>query len=315
MAQRSGPPPIVFILLFLALAGAGWWFFLRGGNNQNQIATPGSNTPGTTAIAPENNNSSPGAVPTAANTSNFPLPTTVPAGTTVRIDGSTSMVTINENLKKAFLAQFPGTVVANSANGTENGIQAVISGSADVAAVSRSLTPQEKAQGLTAIPITTDSIALVVGNNNPFSGNLSVAQVSDIFQGKINNWSAVGGASATIRVINRPAVSGTNKSFQELVLKGANFGTTPNITTLDRDATTPLLQALKNDGIGYATFAQVRNQQTVRVVPIDGLTPDSPAYPYKRELYYVYKNANPAVQAFLGYATSPQGQAAVAIAN
>ncbi|NJL10486.1 MAG: phosphate ABC transporter substrate-binding protein [Calothrix sp. SM1_7_51] len=308
MAQRSGPPPIVFILLLLALAGAGWWFFLRKDENPGIVTSPGTNTvPGVTANPP-------GTVPTT-NVSNFTLPTTVPSGTTVRIDGSTSMVTINENLKKAFQGQFPGTVVANSANGTDRGIQAVISGSADLAAVSRSLTPQEQGQGLIAVPVTTDSIALVVGNNNPFSGNLSVAQVSDIFQGKINNWSAVGGSSGNIRVINRPAISGTNKTFQELVLKGANFGNTPNITTLSRDATTPLLQALGNDGIGYATFVQVRNQTTVRVVPIDGLTPDSPAYPYRRQLYYVYKNANPAVQAFLGYATSPQGQAAIAFAN
>lgn len=307
MAQRSGPPPIVFIVLLLGLAGAGWWFFGRG-NNQNQVANqPGTTVPGA--------NTAPAAVPAANNTSSFPFPTSVPAGTTVRIDGSTSMVTINENLKRGFQAQFPGTTIANSANGTEKGIQAVISGSADVAAVSRSLTPQEQAQGLVAVPVTTDSIALVVGKNNPFSGNLTVAQVSQIFQGQINNWSAVGGPSANIRVINRPAISGTNKTFQELVLKGANFGTTPNITTLDRDATTPLLQALGNDGIGYATFAQVKNQTTVRVVPIDGLTPDSPAYPYRRQLYYVYKNATPGVQAFIGYAASPQGQTAIAVAN
>jgi phosphate transport system substrate-binding protein len=143
-----------------------------------------------------------------------------------------------------------------------------------------------------------------------------VIQVADIFQGKINNWSAVGGTARNIRVINRPTISGTNKSFQELILKGANFGTTPNITTLPRDATTPLLQALGTDGIGYATYVQVAKQQTVRVVPIDGLTPSSSSYPYQRTLFYIYKNpANPAVQAFLGYATSPQGQQTLTVGN
>ena len=58
------------------------------------------------------------------------------------------------------------------------------------------------------------------------------------------------------------------------MLGGGSFGTGPNFTTLDRDATTPLLQALGNNGIGYATFAQVVNQKTVRVVPVDGATPD-----------------------------------------
>ena len=253
--------------------------------------------------------------PSAGN-STFSPPSSVPSGTTVRIDGSTSMVTINQNLKRGFERQFPGTNVVTSANGSQNGIADLVAGRVDIAAVSRSLTAQEQSQGLMAVSVTKDAIALVVGKANPFNQGLTSTQVADIFQGKINNWSAVGGNSGTIRVINRPAISGTHQAFQEMVLKGANFGTTSNIATLPRDATTPLLQALGTDGIGYATFAQVANQQTVRFVPIDGLTPDASGYPYQRQLFYVYKNpASPGVQAFLGYATSPQGQQAMILEN
>lgn len=293
MSQKSSPPPIVFILIFLALIGGGYWFFVvRPGN-----VTPPVNTP-------------------SAGNSTFSPPSSVPSGTNVRIDGSTSMVTINQNLKRAFERQFPGTNVVTSANGSQNGIADLIAGRVDIAAVSRSLTAQEQNQGLMAVSVTKDAIALVVGKANPFNQGLTSTQVADIFQGKINNWSAVGGNSGTIRVINRPAISGTHQAFQEMVLKGANFGTTSNIATLPRDATTPLLQALGTDGIGYATFAQVANQQTVRFVPIDGLTPDASGYLYQRQLFYVYKNpASPGVQAFLGYVTSPQGQQAIILEN
>ncbi len=163
--------------------------------------------------------------------------------------------------------------------------------------------------------MSTDAIAIIVGKSNPFSPGLTSSQVADIFQGKINNWSGVGGAAANIRVINRPPVSGTHQAFKDLVLKSGNFGTSPNISTLPRDATTPLIQALGTDGIGYATFAQTASQQTVRVVPIDGLTPDAGTYPFKRSLYYVYKNPSPGVQAFLGFATSPPGQQALVLGN
>ncbi|MCC5598867.1 phosphate ABC transporter substrate-binding protein [Nostoc favosum] len=293
MSQKSAPPPIVFILIFLALIGGGYWFF---------VVRPGNVTP------PVNTAS--------AGNSTFLPPSSVPSGTTVRIDGSTSMVTINQNLKRAFERQFPGTNVVTSANGSQNGIADLVAGRVDIAAVSRSLTAQEQSQGLMAVSVTKDAIALVVGKANPFNQGLTSTQVADIFQGKINNWSAVGGNSGTIRVINRPAISGTHQAFQEIVLKGANFGTTSNIATLPRDATTPLLQALGTDGIGYATFAQVANQQTVRFIPIDGLTPDVSGYPYQRQLFYVYKNpASPGVQAFLGYATSPQGQQAMILEN
>lgn len=286
MSKKSGPPPIVYIVFFLLVFGS-YWFVSK--------------------------QQSPSPVPVT----NFsPAPNSVPSGTTVKIDGSTSMVRINQNLKRGFERQFPGTSVVATANGSQNGIADLIAGKVDIAAVSRPLTAQEQSQGLVAVSLSTDAIAIVVGKVNPFNQGLTSAQVADIFQGKINNWSAVGGNSGTIRVINRPAVSGTHQAFQEIVIKGANFGTASNFTTLPRDATTPLLQALGTDGIGYATFAQVANQQTVRVIAIDGSTPDASAYPYTRQLYYVYKNpASPGVQVFLGYATSPQGQQAMILEN
>jgi phosphate transport system substrate-binding protein len=299
MSQRSGPPPIVFILLFLGFLGGGyWWFFMR------------NPAPNPTATQPESNS------PAGATSGAFPLPKTVASGTTVKIDGSTSMVTINQNLKNGFEKQFPGTKVDAVANGTDKGIQDLLAGKVDIAAASRPLTIQEQSQGLKAVTVTQDAIALIVGTGNPFSKGLTSSQVADIFLGKINNWSAVGGSAATIRVINRPAISGTHQGFKELVLKGANFGTTPNIRTLPRDATTPLIQALGTDGIGYATFAQVANQTKARVLSVDGLTPDASNYPYQRSLYYVYKDpASAGVQAFLGYATSPQGQQALTVGN
>jgi len=299
MSQKSSPPPIVFILLFLLLFGGGWWFFQSKSNsNSTNVNNSSSTANKTTTTGP------------------FAPPTTVASGTTVNIDGSTSMVTVNQNLKNGFEKQFPGTKVNTIGNGTDKGIKDLLAGKVDIAAASRPLTAEEQSQGLKAVTVTQDAIAIIIGTNNPFNKGLTNSQIADIFQGKINNWSAVGGSSATIRVINRPAISGTHQSFKELVLKKGDFGTTPNITTLPRDATTPLIQALGTDGISYATFSQVANQKTARVVTVDGSTPDASNYPYQRSLYYVYKEpASAAVQFFIGYATSPQGQQAIVLGN
>ena len=316
MAKSSGSPPIVFILLFLLLAGGGWFFFM------NKPAAQDANNPSTSTPVPAGGGASPlpsapvagGASPVAATA--FAPPASVAAGTVVKIDGSTSMVTINLNLKNGFQGRFPGTTVDTKANGSANGIQDLVAGTADIAAISQPLNAQQQGQGLAAVPVALDTIALVVGANNPFAGGLTSAQVQDIFKGTVQDWSKVGGPAGPIKVINRPEVSGTHQTFREQVLGGANFGTTANITTLDRDATTPLLQALGNNGIGYATFAQVVNQKTVRVVPVDGVTPDAANYPYKRQLYYAYKNPpSQAVKDFLGYATSPEGQKAMLAGN
>ncbi|MEG4285139.1 phosphate ABC transporter substrate-binding protein [Microcoleus sp. A006_D1] len=317
MAKSSGPPPIVFILLFLFLAGGGWFFFMNKPAAQDANNSPASPTPsaggGSSSplpVAPAGGAASPVAA------SSFALPASVPAGTTVRVDGSTSMVTINLNLKNGFQAKFPGTTVNTKANGSAKGIQDLVAGTADIAAISTALKPEDQAKGLAAVPIALDRIAVVVGTNNPFQGGLTSAQVQDIFKGTAQDWSKVGGPTGPIKVINRPEVSGTHQTFKEQVLGGGSFGTGPNVTTLDRDATTPLLQALGNNGIGYATFAQVVNQKTVRVVPVEGATPDAPNYRYQRQLYYAYKNPpSQAVKDFLGYATSPDGQKAMLAGN
>ncbi len=313
MAKSSGSPPIVFILLSLLLAGGGWFFFTNKppAPDANNTLPPAPTPAGGSLTEPLPSAPAGGSATPVAVTS-FALPASVPAGTTVRIDGATSMVTINQNLKNGFQGKFSGTTVDTKANGSEKGIQNLAAGTADIAAVSRPLTAQEQGQGVAAVPVALDRIAIVVGANNPFKGGLTSAQVQDIFKGNVQDWSQVGGPAGPIKVINRPEISGTHQTFKEQVLGGANFGTGPNITALDRDATTPLLQALGNNGIGYATFAQVVNQKTVRVMPVDGAAPDAPNYRYQRQLYYAYKNPpSQAVKDFLGYATSPDGQKAM----
>ncbi|NEP14221.1 MAG: phosphate ABC transporter substrate-binding protein [Symploca sp. SIO2C1] len=308
MSQKNETPTLILALLITAalLGGGFWWFTRKSGVDLSSISGDGSNN----NQNPQPQIAQPSA-PTNSNTA-FTPPTNVPNGTIVRIEGSTSMVQINQALKNNFEQQFSGTTVDTKAGGTDKGIQSVLQGSADIAAISRPLTFQEKNQGLAAVPVAKDTIAIVVGKENTFQRGLAKDQVVGIFTGKTTNWSEVGGNPAEIRVINRPPVSGTHQAFQELVLNGGNFGNTPNITTLERDATTPLLRALGSDGIGYATYAQVANQTTVRTVAVDGLTPEAVNYPYQRTLAYVYQQpASPQVQAFLGYLASPQGKQAI----
>jgi phosphate transport system substrate-binding protein len=302
MSQKNETAVLALSLLITAaLLGGGFWWFTRGSGFNISNASKDDNTN----------------TPTQQQTSQtFSPPTSVPSGTTVRIDGSTSMVQINQALKNSFEQQFPGTTVNTSAGGTEKGIQDLLAGNIDIAAISRPLTSQEQTQGLVAVPVTKDAIAIVIGEKNPFRRGLTQDQARGIFQGQITDWSKVGGTAGPIRVINRPPGSGTHQIFQEFVLQGQNFGTTPNFTTLSQDATTPLLRALGTSGIGYATYSQVANQQTVRAVPIDGVTPEASSYPYQRTLYYAYKNPPIAqVQSFLGYVSSEKGKGAIASAN
>lgn len=185
-----------------------------------------------------------------------------------------------------------------------------------MAASSRPLTTEERNAGLQSVPIARDALAVVVGTENPFTGNLTLEQLKQIFQGQITNWSQVGGADLPIRVINRSPNGGSHDFFREVVLLGQPFAPGgPNFTTLTQDETTPLLRALGKDSISYSTVQQVENQQTVRIIPIDSISPvDREAvrtgrYPISRVVYLVAKQqTSPAVKQFIEMTRSPQGQ-------
>jgi phosphate transport system substrate-binding protein len=301
MSKSPNLSSIGNILITVGLLAGGWFWFFVINPFKGNVATQSPNRESNQSLSEDHNAGA-----------NFPPLDKIPPTTRVRIDGATSMVTINKNLKIAFESKFPGTRVITQSGGSVQGLRALQAGKIDLAAVSRSLTSQEKAQGLDSATISVDPVAIVVGINSSAPNNLTAEQVTEIFNGSISDWAKVGGNSAKIRIINRAATSGTRQVFQDLVLKGAAFGTTPNFITLSRDATTPLLQALATDGIGYATYSQVATQKTVRVLSVGGVLPSESGYPYSRSLLYVYKTPpSPIVKAFLGYAFSPEGKQAV----
>jgi len=319
MTQKNETLALVLALICTGavIAGGYWWFSNKSVSNENSTALKADRDSQNNS---ENDFSNLPNSPTPNSNNNFAtsfsFPSKVTPGTNIRLDGSTSMVQINQSIKQEFEKQFVDTSIATNGQGTGVGLKSLSEGNIDIAAISRPLTDTEKAQGLKAIPIAKDAIAIVVGIKNPFRRGLKKDRIADIFQGKITNWADVGGEASEIKVINRPNISGTRQVFQQVVLDQADFGSSPNFTTLDRDATTPILRALGKDGISYATYAQVANQQTVRTISVNGLTPEADSYPYHRVLYYAYQEpASPKVKAFLGYVLSPQGQKAIAPNN
>jgi len=200
--------------------------------------------------------------------------------------------------------------------GSNQGLKNLIDGNVAIAATSRPLKPAEAQAGIQLVPIARDAIAVVVGINNPFKGNLTKDQVRDIYQGKITNWSQVGGTNQPIKVINRATASGTREAFQDLVLLGQGFPPdSPNFITWKQDETTAILRDIGDNGISYATVSQVEKQEIMRIVAIDGVLPTdvnavkAGKYPISRSLFLgVKKTTSPVSRQFIEFALSPQGQ-------
>ncbi|MGA7937594.1 MAG: DUF4912 domain-containing protein [Kovacikia sp.] len=239
-----------------------------------------------------------------------PLPPVAPKDKLVRIDGSTSMATINQALKQRYEAQYSGTTVNLAANGTRSALQALLDGEIDLAAIGRSLTPEEKAKGLSQVVVSRHKIAMVVGPNNPFSSSLTDKQFAQMFRGEITNWSQVGGAAGPIRFIDRPENNDTRQALQNYpVFSAAPFVAGANAVKLSQESTAAVIQELGTDGISYAIADQVLDKPNITVLKMHGTLPSDPRYPFSQPLVYVYTGTpTAAVSSFLAYATAKENQ-------
>jgi ABC-type phosphate transport system substrate-binding protein len=187
------------------------------------------------------------------------------------IDGSSSMRAMNDALRDRLLSRYKTTTVDSATSGTDTALQRLRDDEIDLAAIGRPLTQQEKAAGLVEVPIAREKIAIFVGPDNPFKGDISFEQFGKIFRGELTNWSEVGNGSGsgTIRFIDRPESSDTRQAFRPYpVFKAAPFKTGANAETVEADETEAVIAALGKDGIGYGIANQVMGNAAAKIVPM-----------------------------------------------
>ena len=247
----------------------------------------------------------------------FELPDSVPSGMTLRVQSSPNMGTTAQELQKQFEAAYDGTDVDVEVTSSDDAITALLDGDIDLAAIGRPLTDQEMERGLTPVSLEREKIAIIIGPDNPFNGNLTFEQFAAMFRGEITDWSEVGGEPGPVRFVDRPGISDTRRSLSQYeVFSSAPFELGATGDPVAEDDTAAVIQALGNDGISYAIAPHVLGQEGVKIVPMHGTLPDDSRYPYSQPRYFVFKDtATPAVAAFLGFATSPQAETALEAAR
>lgn len=134
----------------------------------------------------------------------------------VRLDGSTSMEPLMTALSEAIKEDYPNLQLEAQFTGSGTGIKSVIAGTVEIGNSSRSLTNEEKSQGLIENIVAIDGIAIITDKNNTIT-NLTKEQLISIYTGEITNWKDVGGKDQRIVVVGREASSGTRGAFEEIL--------------------------------------------------------------------------------------------------
>ncbi|WP_040214871.1 substrate-binding domain-containing protein [Clostridium polynesiense] len=114
---------------------------------------------------------------------------TMPQGK-ITVAGSSSVTPVMEALKEAYLKVNPNAEIEIQQSDSTTGITSAIEGICDIGMASRELKDSEIKNGLTAMEIAMDGIAVIVNKNNSLE-ELTKNQVKDIFTGKSTLWSEI----------------------------------------------------------------------------------------------------------------------------
>lgn len=241
----------------------------------------------------------------------------------ITVKGSDTMVILAQKWAELYMKNNPSATIQVTGGGSGVGITALINGTTDVCNASRPMkqTEIEKLKSRyntlgVEIPCAKDGVTVYLNEANKVQ-ELTLKQLSDIYQGKSKNWKEVGGNDVAITVYGRENSSGTYVYFHDEVVKGdyaASVQTLPG--------TAAVVNAVKKDinGIGYGGAAYAVGVKYAKVKKDANSTAYVPSeetiakgqYPITRYLYmYLRNRPTGETKKYIDWILSQEGQMVV----
>lgn len=246
---------------------------------------------------------------------------------------------IADDLNFSYNLQLPetGKTVARiifRISNTDIGFSKLLAGETDMVLATREITTSEtkaaKKAGLGNLKnaarsriVALDALVPVVAMNNSETV-ISIADLAQIFAGKIDNWQQIGGPDAPIYVHLRTASSGLAQQFEQLVMATSNLASMPTLTRHQTAA--DLVDAVAADpfAIGITRFSELGSAKMLAIKGACGMNFQANVQSLKTEDYplsaplFLYTPARrlPKIaREFLTYLGSPAAQRVVRTAG
>jgi phosphate transport system substrate-binding protein len=241
----------------------------------------------------------------------------------ITVKGSDTMVILAQKWAELYMKQNPATSIQVTGGGSGVGITALINGTTDICNSSRPMKQTEieklKARYNTLgvqVPCAKDGITIFLNEANKVQ-ELTLKQLSDIYQGKIRNWKEVGGNDAEIRMYGRENSSGTYTYFHDEVVKADYAASVQSLP-----GTAAVVNAVKKDvnGIGYGGAAYavgVKHAKVKKNANSPAFLPTTETigkgeYPITRYLYmYLRNRPTGETKKYIDWILSTEGQSIV----
>jgi phosphate transport system substrate-binding protein len=245
--------------------------------------------------------------------------------------GSDTMVNLALYWAEEYQRQHKDVRISVTGGGSGTGITALMSNTVDIANASRAIKDVEIQEAATHnfVPIefvvARDAIGVIVHPSNPVN-ELTLQQISYIYQGRITNWSEVGGENRPIVCLSRETNSGTHVYFLETVIRfdDKNKQSFFAAETLLLPSSEGIIaevsdnpNAIGYDGLGYITdhvklVAVARDDYSEYVIPSVETVNDN-RYSISRDLYmYTHNEPQGIVKEYLDWIHEAEAQKIVA---
>jgi phosphate transport system substrate-binding protein len=204
----------------------------------------------------------------------------VPAGSTIQIDGSSTVYPISEAVAEEYQARHGGRVTIG-VSGTGGGFKKFCRGEIALSGASRPIKPSENAACKSAgiefieLPVAYDGLAVVVHKNNTWVDHMTTDELKTMWapesKGTITRWSQVreGWPDDEFRLFGPGTDSGTYDYFT-LAINGKEQASRSDFMPNEDDNV--LVQGISGDknALGYFGYAYYKdNADKLKLVPID----------------------------------------------
>lgn len=197
-------------------------------------------------------------------------PSTSPS---VQVRGSTIFLPSMQMLAERYMAEHAGSRVVVLGGGSWLGIKSVLDKSASLGVVSGEGLPDDLAElmedenlPLRRVAIARYGVVPIVHPGNPVT-DLSIAQLRDIYAGRIRNWKDIGGPAQPIHVVaSADAMAGIFQVWNAKVMAG-NTPVTPSASTV---LASQIGDAVARDPLAIGYTALGRLTGSVKALKVGG---------------------------------------------
>jgi phosphate transport system substrate-binding protein len=240
-----------------------------------------------------------------------PAPTALPQ-ITLKASGSGTITNILEALTPAFETATPGyKLEVLSGSSTGSGVTGILEGVLDVAAMARAPKDEETAKNIKYFEMGLVGQAIITHPTVTNVTSLNGQQITDIFSGKITNWSEVGGPDLKIVLYVRDEDDSSTKGLRKVIFGENIFADTSTTLTSQGDM---IISVQGTPGaVGIASWpVLVAIKANVQAVAIDGVKPDDASYPILDSggIGYMADRASD-IQPLVNWLSSAEGQSAL----